>query len=368
MKKIALFLPDLEGGGAQRIVLTLAENFVANGIAVDLILIKAEGPFLKDVPRRVKLISLLSTTNSRSLIGVVVVLYKLVKYLRLECPDCLVSSMSRPNILASISRYLAKTLTPLILREDNTSPNIRDWPTRLGMRWFYPRANGCIAISEGVKQDLMHFFSVQPQNIFTVHNPVDVYQVRHLANENIPHPWFRSNTVPVILGIGRLTAQKDFSTLIRAFAAARSNRALKLIILGEGPLRFKLENLVCELKIKNDVWMPGFVSNPYAYMKGATLFVLSSKWEGLGVVVIEALALGMRVVSTDCHSGPAEILDNGHYGRLVPVGDVDALNKAILLSLDDAVDEALLRKRADMFSPEKIIPQYLSILSSIATH
>lgn len=368
MKKIALFLPDLEGGGAQRIVLTLAKGFVARGIEVDLVLIKAEGPFLPDVPENINLINLLDTSNSRSLLGALAAVYKLMRYLRHEHPDFLISSMSRPNILASIAKFLSNTKVQLILREDNTELNVSDFPTRLGMRWFYHRANGCIAVSKGVKQDLMKVFSVPCEKIYTAYNPVDIHQVALMSKEEVKHPWFQSEDVPIVVGVGRLVKQKDFFTLIRAFAVVRTERKLKLVILGEGPLRVELEKLVYDLNIKNDVWMPGFVSNPYAYMKRSDVFALSSKWEGLGVVIIEAIALGMQVVSTDCHSGPAEILDNGRYGKLVPVGDVNALANAVLDAFDESVEKTALYDRAEEFSPEKLVPQYLNILSSIVSN
>ena len=186
--------------------------------------------------------------------------------------------------------------------------------------------------------------------------------------EEVEHSWFQSGDVPIVVGVGRLVKQKDFCTLIRAFAIAREERELKLVILGEGPLRKELEKLIRDLNVKNDVWMPGFVSNPYAYMKRSDVFALSSRWEGLGVVVIEAIALGVQVVSTDCHSGPAEILDNGRYGKLVPVADVHAFANALLHTLSNSVEKTMLYERAKDFSPEKIVPQYLGIFSSILSN
>jgi len=224
MKKIALFLPDLDGGGAQRIVLTLANGFVARGSAVDLVLIKAEGPFIKDVSADINLVNLLTSSSSRSLLGVLLVIYKLVRYLRLQRPDYLISSMSRPNILACISKYFSKTQTHLILREDNTELNVNDWPTRIGMRLFYRRAYACIAVSKGVESDLINVFSVPRKKIFTIYNPVDINQVILMSKEEVKHPWFQSKDIPIVVGVGRLVAQKDFVTLIHAFSIARKER------------------------------------------------------------------------------------------------------------------------------------------------
>jgi glycosyltransferase involved in cell wall biosynthesis len=185
------------------------------------------------------------------------------------------------------------------------------------------------------------------------------------AKQPVSHPWFEQNRLPVILAVGRLTKAKDYPTLFRAFSLVRQVRPAKLLILGEGEERSNLERLAIELGIQNDVSMPGFVDNPFAFMAKASVFVLSSAWEGFGNVLVEALACGCPVVATDCRSGPREILDNGRYGRLVPVGDHEALAKAILETLDNPdfpADRQTRLQRAMEFSIDAAVDKYLKVL------
>jgi glycosyltransferase involved in cell wall biosynthesis len=169
----------------------------------------------------------------------------------------------------------------------------------------------------------------------------------------------------VILGVGRLTEQKDFSTLMRAFTCVRAKRAARLVILGEGKLREDLEDLASKLGIQADVEMPGFVENPLQYMARASVLVLSSKYEGLPGVLIQAMACGCPVVSTDCPGGSAEILDNGKYGVLVDIGDAEGMAKAILSELDNPTANDILRRRAEDFSVEHAVSNYLKLLDSV---
>ena len=181
------------------------------------------------------------------------------------------------------------------------------------------------------------------------------------SEEALDHPWFLPGEPPVILGVGRLTQAKDFPTLIRAFALVRKKHPARLMILGEGEERSKLETLVQELGLEKEVSLPGFVDNPYKYMKRAAVFVLSSKWEGFGNVLVEAMALGTPVVSTNCPSGPAEILENGRWGRLVPVGDVYALAEAIIETLDEEHHPDVANRAKD-FAVELAVEKYINVL------
>ena len=195
-----------------------------------------------------------------------------------------------------------------------------------------------------------------------IYNPVVTPELYQKITEFSEHPWFAPNSPPVILGVGRLEMQKDFATLIRAFAKVQSQRPARLMILGEGISRPQLEALVRELGVAENVTLPGFVANPYAYMARSAVFVLSSLFEGLPTVLIEAMAAGTSVVSTDCKSGPAEILERGLYGKLVPVGDIEAMAKAIISTLDRPVDAVLLQQKAAEFSLKKSVAQYLEVL------
>jgi glycosyltransferase involved in cell wall biosynthesis len=228
-------------------------------------------------------------------------------------------------------------------------------------RWFYPWADAIVTVSQGSADDLVRL-GLSSERIRVIYNPVVTPELFEKAKEPLEHDWFEPGSPPVILGVGRLEKQKDFPTLIRAFAQVRQQRPARLMILGEGQDRPALEALVQELGIEEDVALPGFVANPFAYMARAGVFVLSSLFEGLPTVLIEAIAVGTKVVSTDCESGPAEILENGLYGKLVPVGDSKGIAEAILSTLEEpANSEAQQRKTAE-FSLEKAVAQYRQVL------
>jgi glycosyltransferase involved in cell wall biosynthesis len=218
-------------------------------------------------------------------------------------------------------------------------------------------------VSEGVKDDLARAGRLSLEQIRVVPNPVVTSELFEMAAVPIDHPWFVEGAPPVILGIGRLTTQKDFGTLIRAFAEVRGQREARLMILGEGSERPALERLARELGVRDDVVLPGFVDNPFAFLKRAALFVLSSTYEGLPGVLIQALACGTPVVSTDCDSGPREILDGGRLGILVPVGDLDALANGIR----EALDHPRTRTPADVlgrFTDAAAVDAYLRVLGA----
>jgi glycosyltransferase involved in cell wall biosynthesis len=233
------------------------------------------------------------------------------------------------------------------------------------MRRLYPKADRIVAISQGVADDLISLLNLPHEKVTVIHNPVITPELFEQAKQPVSHPWFEQNRLLVILAVGRLTKAKDYPTLFRAFSLVRQVRPAKLLILGEGEERANLERLAIELGIQNDVSMPGFVDNPFAFMAKASVFVLSSAWEGFGNVLVEALACGCPVVATDCRSGPREILDNGRYGRLVPVGDHEALAKAILETLDNPdfpANRQTRLQRAMEFSVDAAVDKYLKVL------
>ena len=226
---------------------------------------------------------------------------------------------------------------------------------------LYPWADGIVAVSQGVGDDLAQFVDLDGKHIHVIYNPVVRPELHELARQPLDHPWFRPGEPPVVLGVGRLNPQKDFGTLIRAFAKVVQTREARLLILGEGAQRDELEALVKELHLVQQVSLPGFATEVYAYMSRASLFVLSSKWEGLPGVLIEAMCCGTPVVSTDCPSGPREILKNGMYGDLVPMGSVDALADAIATNLDGG-STGPPRESWRRFEPETVVNQYLEVL------
>ena len=229
-------------------------------------------------------------------------------------------------------------------------------------RHFYRHADSIIAVSNGVADDLAQLIAVPRSRITTIYNPVFSSELAARSHEPLAHAWLTPHAPPVVLGIGKLKPQKDFACLIRAFARVRAVRPARLIILGDGAQRESLLALARQLQVAPDVELPGFVANPFAYLARARVFVLSSAWEGLSNVIIEALACGCPVVSTDCPSGPAELLDHGRYGGLVPVGDDEALARTIVQTLDNPPDRQQLQTRASEFSIERAAAEYRRVL------
>jgi glycosyltransferase involved in cell wall biosynthesis len=231
------------------------------------------------------------------------------------------------------------------------------------MRSAYTRADVVVATSAGVADDLARAIQMPRSRIVVIYNPVVTPSMIKKSWESVDHAWITGGSCPVIIATGRLTKQKDFPTLIRAFARLREQQSARLIILGEGEDRERLQDLAAELRVEANIDFPGFVSNPYAYMRRASVFVLSSRWEGFGNVVAEALACGTPVVSTDCPSGPAEILEGGRWGRLVPVGDSASLSEAMVLALTEGRrgEEGRVR-RAQAFTGEVAAKHYLAML------
>lgn len=361
---ISVFLPALEGGGAERAMLHLAEGFAERGVKTDLVIAQAEGAYLKQLPGNVRLVDLHSrfpVLLSKTL--------ALRHYLQQEQPDVLLSAL---DIMGSApwAQRLAGVPTQIVMCiQTHLSQQFRDHqPHTIGkvrphfVRWFYGWADGIVAASHGVAADFAQMAKRPIDQIQVIYNPVITPSVLAKLEEPLDHPWFAADEPPVVLGVGRLVSQKDFLTLIKAFAQVRQQCTARLMILGEGEQRPQLEALVRELDLADDVALPGFVDNPYAYMAKSSVFALSSVFEGFGNVVAEALAAGTSVVSTDCESGPAEILANGQYGRLVPVGDATALADAIVATLAEPMDANILRQRAEAFSVANITDQYLEFL------
>ena len=331
---IAFFLPTLSGGGAERVMVNLAHGMTDRGYPVDLVVAAAEGELLGQLPLAVRLVDLRAGRVFRSL-------RPLIGYLRRERPRILVSSLGHANVVALWAAKLARRGTPVMVTVHNTMSQSTPDQGRLAgglwsylLRTFYPWATAVVAVSRGAADDLARTSGLPRERVRVVYNPVITPAMLALARQPPDHPWFAPLQPPVILGVGRLTRQKDFPTLIRSFAELRRDRAVRLMILGEGEERSRLEALIDELGLTEDVALPGFRDNAMAYMAGSALFVLSSAWEGLPTVLIEALAAGTPVVSTDCPSGPKEILQEGRLGALVPVGDATALARAMVSALD----------------------------------
>jgi glycosyltransferase involved in cell wall biosynthesis len=358
---ISLLIPDLSGGGAERVMLNLATGFAQQGLAVDLVVIRATGAYLSQVPSEVRLVSLATRRLSSSFPA-------LIRYLKQTRPPLLIAALEDTNIAAIVAKQLAGVSTKVIVTihshlslESQNSAQLKRKIVPYFLRWLYPFADAVVAVSEGVAEDLAHMSGFPLPRIKVIYNPIVTTTLLAKIREPVIHPWLAPGQVPVVLGVGRLSIQKDFPTLIRAFAEVRRHREVRLMILGEGEERSHLEALVHQLNLADVVDLPGFVPNPYAYMAHAALFVMSSAWEGFGNVLVEAMAAGTAVVSTDCKSGPAEILAQGRYGKLTAVGDVQGLAIAMTQMLNEAPDPQTLKLRSEEFSVERALNQYRQV-------
>lgn len=364
---VSVFLPALAGGGAERAMLHLAQGFVQRGVKTDLVVAEAEGAYLSTVPAQVRLIDL----QARSPVVVSKTL-ALRRYLQQEQPDVLLSALDIAGSATWAKRWAGVSTRVVMCVQTNLSQQFQDHqPHTIGrlrpqlVRWFYPLADEIVAASKGVADDLARLANLPVDRVQVIYNPVISPEIRARMQDSIDHPWFAPGAPPVVLGVGRLVSQKDFATLIQAFAQLRQQRSARLMILGEGNQRSQLEALVQQLGLGEEVALPGFVENPYAYMARSSVFALSSIFEGFGNVVAEALAAGTPVVSTDCESGPAEILADGEYGKLVPVRDPAALADAIAAMLNQPRRSEVLQQRAAAFSIDAITDQYLQVISHI---
>lgn len=363
--KIAFFVPNFGDGGVERTTLIVADQFVQHGASAELVTFGQWGPFLRQVSDSVKLVDLGARRTVSSL-------PKLVSYLRRARPTALVSAQSHANVAAVWARALARVPTKLVLSErlaplaaNSHSNGLRARAMPTLMRRSYPKADAIIANSKGTADELATVLGIDRSRITVVYNPVYNEDVLAKAQEPVTHEWFRAGS-PVVLAVGRLTPQKDFATLIRAFSLVREQTPSRLVIIGEGPERGALQELACSLGVDGDVELHGFADNPYGYMAGASVLAMSSVYEGLGNVLIEALALGTPVVSTDCSSGPSEVLLDGTAGILTPVGDHRALAAGILRVFEQP-DEARRmvdtgQQALDRFRPEACFNTYLELL------
>jgi glycosyltransferase involved in cell wall biosynthesis len=362
-QRIAFFTRDLAGGGVGRVIVNLAKGFADRGHAVDVVLARRRGPYLAQLAPEVRVIDFGVSRTLWCMPG-------LVRYLHRERPRALIACADGANVIALWAKRLAGGRTRLLISThtdiSHTARQARQARGRViphFARRFYGWADDVIAVSEGVANELAAVTHLDRERIRVIYNPVDIPAIQKLAREPVSHPWFGRGQPPVILSAGRLSGAKDYPTLIRAFEHLRGRRSARLLILGEGEERPALETLVSELGCEAEVGLPGFVANPYPFMAAAAVFVLSSAWEGFGNVLIEAMALGTPVVSTNCPGGPAEILDHGRHGRLVPVGDVGALAHAVEEVLDAAPPANGGLDRAARFSTERVVAEYLQAIA-----
>lgn len=362
MASIAVFVPSLEGGGAERVMVSLANLLTDRHPAVTLITAKTiDGVYTSLVSKSVRFHALRTGAMWRTV-------RPLARYLQQEPPDALISTLTEANMVALLARRLARVPTRTVIREANTptfdllkNPKIKKRITGKLIPKIYPFADAIVAVSTGVLNDLRRLLPSAQEKISLIYNPVLTPDLSTLAQEPLSHPWFHPKERAIVLAAGRLTLVKDYSTLVQAFALVRKKLPARLVILGEGAERVNLLKQAHALGVAEDFDLPGFDPNPFKYMARSDVFVLSSRHEGLPNVLIQAMACGCPVVSTNCPSGPEDILDGGKYGELVPVGNVEAIAAAI---------ERVLRGERKpvppewlaQFDQERVVKQYLDLL------
>jgi len=362
---VCIFIPSFGSGGAERMMVNLARGISEKGFRIDFVVGSADGPFLASLPAEIAVTELYEDGVRR---------YRnhLKRYMESAQPRIVLCTknygeeiLRLPKSIRSASRIFVRLWTSTSNQAAHQN-FIKRFQTYRKMRQFLPRAYRLVAVSEGVAEDASNIARIPVAEITVLPNPVITPEFIQLVNIEPSHPWLVKKTVPVILGAGGFRRSKDFGTLIRAFAKARQKRKLRLIIIGEGRQRKRLVDLAWTLGVHDDLDLPGFVTNPYSFMKCADLFVLSSLWEGSPNVLAEALAAGTPVVSTDCPSGPKEMLKKGRFGPLVTPGDPVEMADAILTVLANPIDAGTLRRAAQKYNMTDSATAYLRSFGLLA--
>lgn len=349
--------------GVDTIVRNLLPEFSRAKVRTDVLRIDNHGPELAEFPPGTREVRL----GARH---VETALPALVRYLRRERPHVLLSDKDSVNRVALIARWMARVPTRCAVRLGTTVSvnlaNKKPWQAyvqKQSIRRLYRFADTVVVPSQGAAEDLAHIMGCPASAITVLPNPIIAPQLHRAAAEPVDEPWFRHRDRPVVVAVGSLTPRKDYATLIDAFARLREERPARLILVGDGKCRHDLERQAQSLGIADDVRFTGHLANPYPYLAAADVFAHTSRWEGLGIVLVEALALGTPVVATDCPSGPAEVLDRGRLGRLTPVGDAAAVAAACAETLDRRPDAALLRDGVTAYQARESAEAYLRTLS-----
>jgi glycosyltransferase involved in cell wall biosynthesis len=362
--RIAVYMQDLSGGGVERMTLDLIREFQANGHAVTLLLHARRGELAGLLPPGVEAVSF----GTRRVLSDVA---PLARWLHMCRPDVLLANLNHNNIAALLAKLRARSRTRVIICQHNalSMEAAQGWKYRAVPASYHllsPLAAAIVAVSDGVAGDVSRATRIARHRITTIYNPVIAPDFEARAAEAVSHPWFDEPGPPIYVAAGRLVAQKDHASLLRGFARhCAGGAAARLMILGDGPLRAELEALSRALGVADRVAMPGFVANPLPYMRRAAALVLTSRYEGFGNVVVEALGVGTPVISVDCSFGPSEILDGGRYGRLLPVGSVEALAAAFSPSLRETWPSEVLRARARAFTVAASAARYLALMRRV---
>lgn len=361
--KIAVLISFSGQGGVERMVMNLVRELAKKeSFAIDLLTIRASGPHLKDVPQNVNHINLKSKHTFTAI-------PELVAYLKRENPAAMLAAKDRAGRAATRAKMLSGVKTRVVVRLGTNLSTALEGKSSLQkyfrtapMKRLYNKMDNVVAVSEGVKKDIVKITGINQDRVKVIRNPVVTDQMLKAASESPPHSWLQDKKEPVIMGIGRLSYQKNFECLIKAFAILVEQEKMKLIILGDGKELDALKKLAESLGLTKDILFAGFQSNPYAWLARADLFVLSSRWEGSPNVLTEALALGIPSVSTRCPSGPDEVLDDGKYGILVELEDHVALAEAMSTTLNKPLHAAFLKEAVKAYTPDVSASAYMNLL------
>lgn len=356
---VLFVMPHFFAGGAERVTLLLANELVARGMRVGIAAYVKRGEFLDSVDPRIPVVEI----GGSGLFRAILPLWRLIRRTR---PTALVGVMNTCNVAAVVAGRLARTGARIVLIEHNQVDKSADFfrssaRSYRAIPWIYPRADAIVCVSDGVRESLCRYSGMTPDKMQVIHNPIVSDELIDMAGQPCSHPWANDPGVPLILAVGRLAPAKNYPMLLRAFGILRAQRPARLLILGNGSGE-RLAALAVEMGLSADVELHGYTSNPYAFMSRASLFVLSSSWEGFPTVLVEALACGSPAVATDCPSGPREILLDGDLGELVPVGDEQALAAAMMRALDAPPRREALMLRGRGFSVERAVDNYARLL------
>jgi glycosyltransferase involved in cell wall biosynthesis len=351
------------GGGVERVMIRLSEELLIRGYDVDMVVMSSSGRMRDLIKDRVNVIVLGTGFIAPAT-------RKFLRYMKSYRPNFIISAQSTANVVSVLSNIFSGGHAKVLVSEHSAmnlilspAPTLKGKVKQILAKASYRRADAIVTVSDGLASLLRRELRAGAGRVHTVYNAAWSPDILRQGSEEINHPWFGPAQPPVVLAVGALNEAKDFGTLVDAIAIVRRNRDVRLVILGEGPLRSRLESQIQRLKLRDAISLLGYVTNPFAFMARASVYALSSVHEGLPTVLIEAMACGIPIVSTDCPSGgTSEILSGGRYGLLVPVGDPIAMARAILHMLDHPTSGESLKARAREFSTEKAANEYLRCL------
>ena len=362
--KVVFFIPTLESGGAEKVTSILCNQFISNGYEVELVLIKKVGPYLNHLHSNIKIVNL---NKNRSLFCI----FKFYKYIKQSKPDIIISALDNANIISAIVKKfffpkikLIITCHSTISKEFKYSDNYKAYFLKKLMKYTFCYAEKIIAVSNGVALDLKNILKIDSEKIKIIYNPVYSEDILELGKLENNFKWFHKE-YKIFISIGRLTDVKNYELLIDSFNIVKDKINSKLIIIGEGPLRFELQNQIESLNLHDFVFLAGYLDNPYNWLSNSDVFVVSSKWEGLSCALIEAMSFNLNIVSSNCYSGPIEILENGKWGLIANQNNKEDLSNLMLKSiLSPKLDHN--KKRAKIFSINAAMFEYNKIINEFS--